>query len=62
MQMAGLNGAMAAVETVFFAASPETRHIAASFVRQIAVMGGDASQFVPASVQAKLRSKFPQTP
>jgi pantetheine-phosphate adenylyltransferase len=59
MQMAGMNRAMApSVETVFLAASPATRHIAASLVRQIAAMGGDVSPFVPATVARKLKARF----
>ena len=58
MQMAGMNGAMApAIETVFIAASPAVRHIAASLVRQIARMGGDASPFVSPAVARRLKSK-----
>jgi pantetheine-phosphate adenylyltransferase len=60
MQMAGMNASMVpSVETVFLASSPETRYIAASFVRQIAAMGGDVSVFVPPPVAAALRRKFP---
>ena len=59
MQMAGMNSAMvASVETVFLASSPETRYIAASFVRQIAAMGGDVSAFVPAAVAQALKRKL----
>lgn len=59
MQMAGMNAAMVPdVETVFLASSPETRYIAASFVRQIAAMGGNITAFVPASVAAALKRKF----
>ena len=48
MQMAGMNQALAPeIETVFLASSPNSRHIAASLVRQIAAMGGDVSSFVP---------------
>ena len=44
MQMAGMNGEMAPqIQTVFLAASPSVRHIAANLVRQIAKMGGDVS-------------------
>ena len=44
MQMAGMNGAMAPdIDTVFLPASPGVRHITATLVRQIALMGGDAS-------------------
>jgi pantetheine-phosphate adenylyltransferase len=60
MQMAGMNAAMVPdVETVFLASSPETRYIAASFVRQIAAMGGDVTAFVPVPVAAALKRKFP---
>ena len=59
MQMAGMNQALAPeIETVFLASSPETRHIAASLVRQIAAMGGDVSSFVPKVVTAALNKKF----
>ena len=60
MQMAGMNAAMVpGVETVFLASSPETRYIAASFVRQIAAMGGDVTAFVPAKVAESLKRKYP---
>lgn len=51
MQMAGMNGQMAPdLPTVFFPASPDTRPISATLVRQIANMGGDVTSFVPAPV------------
>ena len=59
MQMAGMNQALAPeIETVFLASSPNSRHIAASLVRQIAAMGGDVSSFVPPVVAAALKKKF----
>jgi pantetheine-phosphate adenylyltransferase len=58
MQMAGMNGAMApGIQTVFVAASPNVRHIAANLVRQIALMGGDVSAFVSAKVAERLKAK-----
>jgi pantetheine-phosphate adenylyltransferase len=58
MQMAGMNGAMAPeIQTVFVAASPSVRHIAANLVRQIAVMGGDVSHFVSPKVARRLAGK-----
>ena len=58
MQMAGMNQALAPeIETVFLASSPNSRHIAASLVRQIAAMGGDVSSFVPPVVAAALKKK-----
>jgi pantetheine-phosphate adenylyltransferase len=59
MQMVGMNGAIApGLDTIFLPASAEHRHIAATFVRQIAQMGGDVSSFVPSSVAARLKDKL----
>ena len=59
MEMAGMNIVMApALQTVFRPASPITRPITATLVRQIASMGGDVSPFVPPSVAARLKAKF----
>ncbi|HET7715015.1 MAG TPA: pantetheine-phosphate adenylyltransferase [Bauldia sp.] len=61
MQMAGMNGAMApGIRTVFLPAAPNTRHITATLVRQIAQMGGDVSPFVPTHVARKIARKFPR--
>jgi pantetheine-phosphate adenylyltransferase len=60
MQLAGMNQAMAPdVHTVFVPASVAVRPITATLVRQIAAMGGDVSSFVPPSVAASLKAKFP---
>ena len=59
MEMAGMNAAMApAVQTIFLPASPGVRPITATLVRQIASMGGDVSEFVPAVVVPRLAEKF----
>jgi pantetheine-phosphate adenylyltransferase len=59
MQMAGMNGALApGLETVFLPAAAGNRHIAATFVRQIAQMGGDISPFVPLAVARHLKDKL----
>jgi pantetheine-phosphate adenylyltransferase len=48
VQMSQMNGALAPdIETVFLAASPATRMIASSLVKQIARMGGDITLFIP---------------
>jgi pantetheine-phosphate adenylyltransferase len=58
MQMAGMNGAMAPdIDTVFLPASPDVRHITGTLVRQIALMGGDVSDFVSAGVARRLKAK-----
>jgi len=59
MQMAGMNGTMAPdIQTVFVAASPGVRHIAANLVRQIAKMGGDVSPFVSEEVARRIGAHF----
>lgn len=59
MQMAGMNGAMMpGLQTVFLPATPDTRHITATLVRQIAQMGGDISSFVPEQVRHALVSHY----
>ncbi len=56
VQMAQMNGALAPeLETVFLAASPATRMIASSLVKQIAKMGGDISLFLPKEAETALR-------
>jgi pantetheine-phosphate adenylyltransferase len=58
MQMAGMNGEMAPdIQTVYVAASPEVRHIAANLVRAVVSMGGDPSPFVSKNVAKRLKSK-----
>ena len=58
MQMAGMNGQMAPdIQTVFVAASPAVRHIAANLVRAVATLGGDASAFVSANVARAIADK-----
>jgi pantetheine-phosphate adenylyltransferase len=59
MQLAGMNAEMAPdVLTVFLPASPPVRPISATLVRQIAVMGGDISAFVPAAVADRLKVRL----
>jgi pantetheine-phosphate adenylyltransferase len=61
MQMAGMNGAMAPeIQTVFLPATPATRPITATLVRQIASMGGDVSAFVPPAIAKRLAARFPR--
>ena len=58
MQMAGMNGAMATdIDTVFLPASPGVRHITATLVRQIALMGGNVGDFVSPAVAKRLKAK-----
>jgi pantetheine-phosphate adenylyltransferase len=57
VQMGQMNGALAPdIETVFLAASPATRMIASSLVKQIARMGGDVTLFVPKEAVAVVKA------
>lgn len=57
VQMAQMNGSLSPdIETVFMAASPATRMIASSLVKQIAKMGGDTSLFLPHEAETALRA------
>ena len=59
VQMAQMNGALSPeIETVFLAASPATRMISSSLVKQIAKMGGDTSLFLPSEAQAAVKGKL----
>ena len=55
VQMGQMNAALAPdIETVFLAASPGTRMIASSLVKQIARMGGSIGAFVPESAAKRM--------
>jgi pantetheine-phosphate adenylyltransferase len=58
-QMVGMNQTLnPTIETVFLMADPTCQAIASRLVKEIARLGGDVGQFVPASVQSRLRAKF----
>lgn len=59
MQMAGMNAELAPeVTTVLLPPSAAVRSISATFVRQIAAMGGDVSAFAPPPVVERLNRRF----
>jgi pantetheine-phosphate adenylyltransferase len=45
------------IETVFLMAKEEYSHVSSSLLRQIAVLGGDLSKFLPEPVRASLLEK-----
>ncbi|MGL6181807.1 MAG: pantetheine-phosphate adenylyltransferase [Aestuariivirga sp.] len=62
VQMGQMNGALAPdIETVFLAASPATRMIASSLVKQIARMGGDVTLFIPKEAVAVVKAALKVT-
>ncbi len=55
VRMALMNAAMAPeIRTVFLPSSPGVRHVSATLVRQIVLLGGDPSPFVPRPVAIAL--------
>ena len=57
-QLAGMNRSlMPDVETVFLTPSDKYQFISSTFVREIAVLGGEVHQFVSPSVQQRLIDK-----
>ena len=57
-QMAGMNRQlMPDVETVFLTPSDQFQFVSGTFVREIAILGGDVSKFVAPSVLQRLQDK-----
>ncbi|MDH3209089.1 MAG: pantetheine-phosphate adenylyltransferase [Burkholderiaceae bacterium] len=57
-QMAGMNRQlMSDVETVFLTPSDQYQFVSGTFVREIAMLGGDVSKFVAPSVTARLQAR-----
>jgi pantetheine-phosphate adenylyltransferase len=60
-QMAGMNRQlMPDVETVFMTPSDQFQFVSATFVREIATLGGDVSKFVAPSVLLRLKERVTQ--
>ncbi len=58
-QMALMNRKLeTAVETIFLMPKEEYTYLSSRIIKEIARLGGDASQFVPASVVTALHKKF----
>ena len=60
-QMAGMNRQlMPEVETLFLTPSDQYQFISSTFVREIAVLGGEVSKFVSPSVNQRLQARTPE--
>ena len=60
-QLAGMNrGLYPDVETVFMTPGEQYMFISATIVREISVLGGDTTKFVPAAVAKRLKAKIEQ--
>ena len=57
-QLAGMNRALTTeMETIFLTPDSRYQHISSTIVREIARLGGDVAQFVPAGVLPRLLEK-----
>ena len=57
-QMAGMNARLANdIETIFLTASETHQFVASRFVKEIALLGGDISSFVPSNVNEAMKYK-----
>jgi pantetheine-phosphate adenylyltransferase len=62
-QMAGMNRQlMPEVETLFLTPSDQYQFISSTFVREIAMLGGEVSKFVSPSVHQRLRERTREAP
>ena len=57
-QMAGMNARLANdIETIFLTASETHQFVASRFIKEIALLGGDISSFVPVNVKEAIQQK-----
>lgn len=62
-QLAGMNRTlMPEVETVFLTPSDKYQFVSSTFVREIALLGGEVEKFVSPSVHARLMEKVKNLP
>ena len=62
-QMAGMNRQlMPEVETLFLTPSDQYQFISSTFVREIAMLGGEVSKFVSPSVNQRLQERMREAP
>ncbi len=57
VQMAQLNRRLSGVDTVFLPTAPELSFVSSTRVRELAALGGDLADLVPATVAARTRDK-----
>jgi pantetheine-phosphate adenylyltransferase len=54
LQMAQMNKHVAGVDTFFVATSPQYSFVSSSLAKEVAILGGDVSELLPAPVNARL--------
>ncbi|GAA1621355.1 pantetheine-phosphate adenylyltransferase [Kribbella alba] len=58
LQMAQMNRKMSGVDTLFLPTAPENGYISSSLVKEIARLGGEVADFLPAGVHDRLLRKL----
>lgn len=58
LQMAQMNEHIAGVDTFFVATSPRYSFVSSSLAKEVAILGGDVSELLPAPVNARLTTKL----
>ena len=61
-QLALTNRAVAGIETIFIMSSEQYGFTSSTLIREVASLGGDLSNLIPANVQRRLAERFPQPP
>lgn len=56
LPMAQMNRELTGIETVFVPGAPGLAYVSSSMIREVALLGGDVSAFVPAGVASRLAS------
>ncbi|UUO00731.1 pantetheine-phosphate adenylyltransferase [Mycolicibacterium novocastrense] len=60
LQMAQMNKHIAGVDTFFVSATPQYSFVSSSLAKEVASMGGDVSELLPAAVNTRLQAKLSQ--
>lgn len=58
LQMAQMNRHVAGVDTFFVATTPQYSYVSSSLAKEVATLGGDVSDLLPAPVNARLQAKL----
>jgi pantetheine-phosphate adenylyltransferase len=58
IQMAQMNRHIAGVDTFFVATNPQYAFVSSSLAKEVATLGGDVSELLPAPVNVALRAKL----
>ena len=58
LPMATMNRSLSGLETLFLPGNPGMEHLSSSLIKQVAALGGDISDMVPAPVLAPLLSRL----